>query len=147
MEQKRYFASGTVALGSEHTSFSFVGSLSIKFLVTPFLRQSNLPLFAPFLCKAGTWTLPLFLCHAQKAKRVDRKYAFATLTLKKEIILSGLFHSQFFGFVLHFYHFLRFLTAKAGRSFSASAVQPVSRKKLQKRTRARQVAKRPLSFF
>ncbi|MGC4668053.1 PcfJ domain-containing protein [Enterococcus hirae] len=47
-----------------------------------------------------------FLCHAQKAKRVDRKYAFATLTLKKEIILSGLFHSQFFGFVLHFYHFL-----------------------------------------
>jgi hypothetical protein len=28
-EQKRYFASGTVDLGSKHTSFSFVGSLSI----------------------------------------------------------------------------------------------------------------------
>ncbi len=88
-----------------------------------------------------------FLCKTQKGKRVDQIYAFATLTLKKEIIPSGLFHSQFFGFALHFYHFLRFLTAKAGRSFSASAVPPVSRKKLQKRTRARQVATRPLSFF
>ena len=54
MEQKRYFASGTVALGSEHTSFSFVGSLSIKFLVTP------------FLCKAGTWTLPHFCAMHKK---------------------------------------------------------------------------------
>ena len=66
MEQKRYFASGAVALGSEHTSFSFVGSLSIKFLVTPFLRQSNLPLFAPFLCKVGTWTLPHFCAKHKK---------------------------------------------------------------------------------
>lgn len=67
MEQKRYFASGAVALGSEHTSFSFVGSLSIKFLVTSFLSQSNLPLFAPFLYMD---TAP-FLCESQKAKRVD----------------------------------------------------------------------------
>ena len=66
MEQKRYFASGAVALGSEHTSFSFVGSLSIKFLVTSFLSQSNLPLFAPFLYKVGTWTLPHFCASHKK---------------------------------------------------------------------------------
>ena len=62
--------------------FSFVGSLSIKFLVTPFLRQSNLPLFAPFLCKVGTWTLPHF-CVKHKKPNEDWK-SFAKAHLKKE---------------------------------------------------------------
>ncbi|WP_438845270.1 hypothetical protein [Enterococcus sp. AZ091] len=68
-EQKRYFTGGAVALGSAHTSFSFDGVMSIKFLMTPFLRQSNLPLFAPFLCKVGIWTFPHFCVKTQKNKR------------------------------------------------------------------------------
>ena len=82
MEQKRYFAGGAVALGSAHTSFSFVGSLSIKFLVTSFLRQSNLPLFSPFLCKVGAWTLPHF-CVKHKKPNEGWK-SFAKAHLKKE---------------------------------------------------------------
>ncbi|KXF69134.1 hypothetical protein AQ486_15500 [Enterococcus faecalis] len=79
-----------------------------------------------------------FLCKTQKGKRVDQIYAFATLTLKKEIIPSGLFHSQFFGFALHFYHFLRFLTAKAGRNGKSSATK---RKKFSLLAHARRSVK------
>ncbi|EOS7966758.1 hypothetical protein ACNZ61_002995 [Enterococcus hirae] len=80
MEQKRDFTGGAVALGSAHPSFSFVEWASIKFLVAPFLRQSNLPLFAPFLYKVGTWT-PAHFC--VKHKKPNDGLVFASLTENK----------------------------------------------------------------
>ncbi|MGM0229061.1 hypothetical protein IGJ28_001123 [Enterococcus sp. AZ091] len=100
-EQKRHFAGGAVALGSAHSSFSFVGSLSMKFLVLPFLRQSNLPLFAPFLCKVGIWTLPHFCVKHKKTNEgleivryrslKERKQSFQDCLILHFLVLRSIF--------------------------------------------------------